>query len=81
MVMNKKCVIDTVTERDIQTLLKVYSFISQLLRQLLDDKVLCTLQKPFEWKTIEGLTVISAMSMSEHPSVNNQILTERLLVN
>ncbi len=52
----------------------------QLLRQLLDDKVLCTLQKPFEWKTVEDFTVISAMSMSEFPSVNNQMLSTRLLV-
>ena len=52
----------------------------QLLRQLLDDKVLCTLQKPFEWKTVEGLTVISAMSMSEYPSVNNQLMSTRMLV-
>lgn len=52
----------------------------QLLRQLLDDKVLCTLQKPFEWKTVEGLNVISAMSMSEYQSVNNQMLSSRLLV-
>ncbi|KAL4232681.1 hypothetical protein ACF0H5_007369 [Mactra antiquata] len=52
---------------------------NQLLRQLLDDKVLCTLQKPFEWKTVEGLNVISAMSMSEFPSVNNQMLSSRLL--
>ncbi|KAL5009692.1 hypothetical protein ScPMuIL_011997 [Solemya velum] len=52
---------------------------NELLRQLLDDKVLCTLQKPFEWKTIEGLTVACAMSMSDHPSVNNQLISERLL--
>ncbi|XP_060567478.1 dynein axonemal heavy chain 5-like [Ruditapes philippinarum] len=52
---------------------------NQLLRQLLDDKVLCTQQKPFEWKTVEGLNIISAMSMSEHPSVNNQMLSSRLL--
>ena len=52
----------------------------QLLRQLLDDKVLCTLQKPFEWKTVEDFSVISAMSMSEFPSANNQMLSSRLLV-
>ncbi|XP_052807484.1 dynein axonemal heavy chain 5-like isoform X7 [Mya arenaria] len=52
---------------------------NQLLRQLLDDKVVCTLQKPFEWKTVEDFTVISAMSMSEFPSVNNQMLSSRLL--
>ncbi|OWF37572.1 Dynein heavy chain 5, axonemal [Mizuhopecten yessoensis] len=52
---------------------------NELLRQLLDDKVLCTLQKPFEWKTVEDLSIISAMSMSDHPSVSTRKLSNRLL--
>ncbi|XP_064629693.1 uncharacterized protein LOC135488785 isoform X2 [Lineus longissimus] len=52
---------------------------NELLRQLLDDKVLCTLQKPFEWRTIEGLVILSSMSMNETPSVTNRVLNQRLL--
>lgn len=52
----------------------------QLLRQLLDTKVLCTLQKPFELQIVEGLTVFSAMALADHPSVSNRVLTERLRV-
>ncbi|KAK3577475.1 hypothetical protein CHS0354_032326 [Potamilus streckersoni] len=52
---------------------------NELLRQLLDDKVLCTLQKPFEWRTVEGLTVVSAMAMSDHPSISTHSIPERLL--
>ena len=52
----------------------------QLLRQLLDDKILCKLQKPFEMKTVEGLSIISAMSMSEQASVSSRQLSDRLLV-
>jgi hypothetical protein len=59
--------------------LNYYSLL-QLLRQLLDNKVLCTLQKPFEWRTIEGLVILSAMSMNETPSVTNRMLNQRLLV-
>lgn len=55
-------------------------FFLQLLRQLLDDKTLCTLEKPFEWKTIEGFNVIAAMSMSDNPGVSSTKLSERFLV-
>ncbi|XP_025098007.1 LOW QUALITY PROTEIN: dynein gamma chain, flagellar outer arm-like [Pomacea canaliculata] len=51
---------------------------NELLRQLLDNKVLCTLQKPFELQIVEGLTVFSAMALADHPSVSNRVLTERL---
>ncbi len=54
--------------------------IFQLLRRMLDDRILCTLQRPFEWRTIEGLQVCSTMSMSEYPSMNDRILAPRLLV-
>ncbi|XP_052089132.1 uncharacterized protein LOC127725852 isoform X10 [Mytilus californianus] len=52
---------------------------NELLRQLLDDKTLCTLEKPFEWKTVEGFNVIGAMSMSDNPGVSCTQLSERLL--
>ena len=51
----------------------------QMLRRLLDDKILCTLQKPFEWRTVEGFTVMAAMSLSDCPSVDNRLLVPRLL--
>ncbi|XP_067674368.1 uncharacterized protein [Haliotis asinina] len=52
---------------------------NELLRQLLDQRILCTLQKPFEWKTVEGLTVTSAMALSDYPGVGNRAISERLL--
>ncbi|ESO89151.1 hypothetical protein LOTGIDRAFT_229063 [Lottia gigantea] len=52
---------------------------NELLRQLLDEKVLCTLQKPFEWRSIEGLTVLSGMALSDYPGFNNRTISERLL--
>ncbi|XP_023932047.1 dynein heavy chain 5, axonemal-like isoform X1 [Lingula anatina] len=52
---------------------------NELLRQLLDDRTLCTLQKPFEWRTIEGLIIFATMSMSEYPSAKNRKLEERLM--
>ena len=47
---------------------------------MVDDKVLCTLEKPFEWRTIEGLMICSAMSLSDSPSVTNRTIGNRLLV-
>ncbi|KAK6187606.1 hypothetical protein SNE40_005595 [Patella caerulea] len=52
---------------------------NELLRQLLDQKVLCTLNKPFEWRSIEGLTVLSGMALSDYPGVSNRSISERLL--
>ena len=52
----------------------------QLLRQLLDDRVLCTHQKPFELRIVEGLTVFSAMALTDYPAIPNRELSERLLV-
>ncbi|XP_076466964.1 uncharacterized protein LOC143298129 [Babylonia areolata] len=52
---------------------------NELLRQLLDDRVLCTLQKPFESRTVEGLTVFSAMALTDYPAIANRELSERLL--
>ena len=55
-------------------------FPRQLLRRMLDDKVLCTMQRPFEWRTIEGLVIFSTMSMSDYASVSNKLLAPRMLV-
>ncbi|GFN75495.1 dynein beta chain, ciliary [Plakobranchus ocellatus] len=52
---------------------------NELLRQLLDERQLCTIQKPFEWRTVEGMSVISAMALSDYPGVVNKPLNERLL--
>ena len=61
-----------------QLLIQCLSF--QLLRQLLDDRVLCTHQKPFELRIVEGLTVFSAMALTDYPAIPNRELSERLLV-
>jgi len=50
------------------------------MRQLLDDKVLCTLEKPFEWKTIEDLSVISSINISDLPNKRSHQVSPRLLV-
>ncbi|XP_071954985.1 uncharacterized protein [Antedon mediterranea] len=52
---------------------------NELLRQLMDDKTLVTLHKPFEWRTIEGLHVLASMTTNEYPSVNNSLISTRLL--
>ncbi|XP_059166583.1 dynein axonemal heavy chain 8-like [Physella acuta] len=52
---------------------------NELLRQLLDQKQLFTLQKPFEWHTVEDMSVISAMAFSDYPSAFNRSLSARLL--
>lgn len=64
----------------LQVILHCMLFALQFLRQLLDAKVMCTGERPFEWKTVEGLSVISAMSHSEHCSVENRNISARLLV-
>lgn len=46
----------------------------------MDDKVLCTMEKPFEWKTIEDLNILSSINMSDNPSVQSDVLSPRLLV-
>ncbi len=53
---------------------------NELLRQLMDDKVLVTLQKPFEWRTIQDLMILSSFTSNVYPSANNRTLPERLMV-
>ncbi|XP_022081686.1 dynein gamma chain, flagellar outer arm-like [Acanthaster planci] len=52
---------------------------NELLRQLLDDRVLVTLQKPFEWRTIQDLVVLSGHTRNVYPSVGNKKMPQRLL--
>ncbi|XP_035829673.1 dynein heavy chain 5, axonemal isoform X2 [Aplysia californica] len=52
---------------------------NELLRQLLDERQLCTLSKPFEWRTVEGLSIISALALSDYPAAFSRPLSERLL--
>ncbi|XP_070568705.1 dynein axonemal heavy chain 5-like isoform X4 [Ptychodera flava] len=51
----------------------------ELLRQMVDDKLLVTLKKPFEWRTLQGLVILSAMTMHEFPSTSTQKLPDRLI--
>ena len=46
----------------------------------MDDKVLCTMEKPFEWRTIEDLNILSAINMNDLPSTQQDVLSPRLLV-
>ena len=55
--------------------------VNELLRRLLDDRVICTLQKPYEWRNVEGLSVVSAMSMSDYATVRSRGMHSRLMVN
>ncbi|XP_071504103.1 dynein axonemal heavy chain 5-like [Diadema antillarum] len=52
---------------------------NELLRQLVDERVLVTLQKPFEWRTIEDLVLLSACTMNTYPSVTSRKIPDRLL--
>nr|XP_014351636.1 PREDICTED: dynein heavy chain 8, axonemal-like [Latimeria chalumnae] len=51
----------------------------ELLRQLLDDKVLLKFSKPFEVQKLEGLVVQAAMSLTEYPSNPYRTISQRLL--
>ncbi|XP_077977225.1 dynein axonemal heavy chain 8-like isoform X3 [Glandiceps talaboti] len=51
----------------------------ELLRQLVDDKVLVTLKKPFERRTIQGLVLLSAMTMHELPSTPTHRLPDQFV--
>jgi len=46
----------------------------------MDDKVLCTTEKPFEWKTIEDLNILSSVNMSDDLLSHGDVLSPRLLV-
>ncbi|XP_071818739.1 dynein axonemal heavy chain 5-like isoform X4 [Apostichopus japonicus] len=52
---------------------------NELLRQLLDDRALVGLQKPFEWRTIEDLVVLSSFTKSHFPSVVSKAPSDRLM--
>ncbi|XP_077973667.1 uncharacterized protein LOC120348568 isoform X2 [Styela clava] len=50
---------------------------NELLRSLVDDQTICKLNKPFEWRTVEGLEVLATMSVNAASPGNN--LDPRLL--
>ncbi|XP_028415382.1 dynein heavy chain 8, axonemal-like isoform X2 [Dendronephthya gigantea] len=54
--------------------------VNELLRQLLDDRALYKLQKPFEWRKLEDLVVIATMNTSfkapatgSHTPISNRL--------
>ncbi|XP_051780690.1 uncharacterized protein LOC114649411 [Erpetoichthys calabaricus] len=51
----------------------------ELLRQVLDDKMLLKLNKPFEWRHITDLVVQATISLPEFPNDNS--ISKRLLRN
>ena len=53
---------------------------NELLRQLLDSKMIFNLQKPFDRRFIEGLSITAALSIDEG-SPDYMALSDRLLVN
>ncbi|XP_078503742.1 dynein axonemal heavy chain 5-like [Lissotriton helveticus] len=52
---------------------------NELLRLLLDDRVLVKLSKPFEWQSLEGLVVQAAMSLPQHANSPQRMCAKRLL--
>ncbi|KAJ1151043.1 hypothetical protein NDU88_003830 [Pleurodeles waltl] len=52
---------------------------NELLRLLLDDRVLVKLSKPFEWQSLEGLVVQAAMSLPQYPNSPQRMCAKRLL--
>ncbi|XP_029452717.1 dynein gamma chain, flagellar outer arm-like [Rhinatrema bivittatum] len=52
---------------------------NELLRLLLDDKVLVKPYKPFEWQSLQGLVVQAAMSLREYASSTPRTFNQRLL--
>lgn len=53
---------------------------NELLRQLLDSKMIFNLQKPFDRRFIEGLSITASLS-ADQGSAENMALSDRLLVN
>ncbi|XP_066278010.1 uncharacterized protein [Branchiostoma lanceolatum] len=53
--------------------------VNENLRELLDHHILLKLQKPFEWRTVEGLSVLATLTLHEYPSTSTQLLSERLI--
>ena len=54
----------------------------QLLRQVLDEKVLFNTEKPFDRRVLEGVVVTAAMNMQSEPVTSgvHQKVPERLKV-
>ncbi|KAM8953036.1 dynein axonemal heavy chain 5-like [Pelodytes ibericus] len=52
---------------------------NELLRMLLDDKVLLTLNKPFEWRSLESLLVKAIISFPKYATNTERMFSQRLL--
>lgn len=46
----------------------------------MDARVLYTLEKPFEWRSIEALSVIGTMLLSDYATISTKPMSQRLLV-
>ena len=46
----------------------------------MDDNIICTLERPFEWRSVEGLQVYATMSCADSNSFGEKPLPARLLV-
>ena len=58
---------------------QAFTSANELLRQLLDNKMIFNLQKPFDRRFIEGLAITAALSTDESSSESMPI-SDRLLV-
>uniref|UniRef100_A0A8C5PKA2 Dynein heavy chain n=1 Tax=Leptobrachium leishanense TaxID=445787 RepID=A0A8C5PKA2_9ANUR len=52
---------------------------NELLRMLLDEKVLVTLNKPFEWRSLEGVQIKAIMSFPSYNNKAERMFSQRLL--
>ncbi|KAM5165175.1 dynein axonemal heavy chain 5-like [Mantella aurantiaca] len=52
---------------------------NELLRMILDDKVLVRLNKPFEWQMLEGLLVRAVMALPQYSNNTQRTAAQRLL--
>ncbi|XP_018425842.1 PREDICTED: dynein gamma chain, flagellar outer arm-like [Nanorana parkeri] len=52
---------------------------NELLRMILDNKVLVRLNKPFEWQTLEGLLVRAVMAVPQYANNTQRMAAQRLL--
>ncbi|XP_077343463.1 dynein axonemal heavy chain 5-like [Lithobates pipiens] len=52
---------------------------NELLRMILDDKVLVRLNKPFEWQMLEGFLVRAVMALPQYANNTQRTVAQRLL--
>lgn len=53
--------------------------VSEMIRQLVDSKLIITQSAPFEWRIVEGLSVLATMKVSKQPAFKNKSLNSRLM--